>query len=137
MAPLIAKEGLGLVGDRWTKEEIICPLFPDAYLATLSKVNEENRLLAIQNRTWKQTPLHLAGDAQDPLEVKRYRDLDWDWSDDDSVHVKPVAKKCRLAPHDLTILVGKERYEYDCNGECVAYKSDFIDDEFGGNHARC
>lgn len=124
LVPLIAKEGL--VGDRWTKEEIICPLFPDCYLAALSKASEESRLRAVQNRMSTQSGmLHMAGYPHDPLEVKSYRDLDW--GDGDAV--EPVAKRCRLAPHDLTIFIGKERYEYNCYGVCMAYKSDSIDDE--------
>ena len=48
MAPLIAKEGL--IGDRWTEEEILCPLFPKVYLSRLSNRNEECRLRVIQKR---------------------------------------------------------------------------------------
>jgi len=47
LAPLIAKEGL--VGHRWTMDEILCPLFPKVYLSTLSKRNEESRLRTIEH----------------------------------------------------------------------------------------
>eukprot|EP00526_Cylindrotheca_closterium_P010785 CAMPEP_0113654962 /NCGR_PEP_ID=MMETSP0017_2-20120614/29436_1 /TAXON_ID=2856 /ORGANISM="Cylindrotheca closterium" /LENGTH=394 /DNA_ID=CAMNT_0000568145 /DNA_START=15 /DNA_END=1196 /DNA_ORIENTATION=+ /assembly_acc=CAM_ASM_000147 len=67
LAPLIAKEGL--VGDRWTKEEIVCPLFPKVYVDTLSKANEESRVQAILNRKESVKPASLlsAGDPKGPL----------------------------------------------------------------------
>lgn len=48
LAPLIAKEKL--VGDRWTEEEILCPLFPKHYLSTFMKAYENNRFGPMHQR---------------------------------------------------------------------------------------
>ncbi|CAJ1965193.1 unnamed protein product [Cylindrotheca closterium] len=58
LAPLIAKEKL--VGDRWTEEEILCPLFPKHYLATLMKVYEDKTFGPMhQRKPMKQATLWL------------------------------------------------------------------------------
>ncbi|CAJ1965187.1 unnamed protein product [Cylindrotheca closterium] len=54
LAPLIAEENL--LGDQWTKEEILCPLFPKYYLAATLKEYEEKRFGPLH----KHKPMKLA-----------------------------------------------------------------------------
>jgi len=49
LAPLIAQDNL-VAGNRWTKEEIVCPLFPKHFLASLMKDYEEKRFGPICQR---------------------------------------------------------------------------------------
>lgn len=49
LAPLIAKGKL--VGDQWTEEEILCPLFPKLYLDTFMKTYIEKRFGPMHLRT--------------------------------------------------------------------------------------
>lgn len=76
-----------MVGDRWTNEEILCPLISRVYLAELSNINEESRHRIIRKRASKRAA-KLQAHGPLPQQVESGRLLEeeiWYDSDDEAI----------------------------------------------------